>query len=257
LWPVVRRKNVADSYKPGRWALDHADHMSYGLCAEDECGESLGVFLAPGEYIDSAQPLIVEQAARLVGSGSASERARAIFGFVRDLPYEADDFDVLDTYRASHVLTAGHGYCVSKAALGVALARAAGIPARIGFADVRNHLSSPRLREAMGTDVFSWHGYIEFYLERRWVKASPAFDPASCEKAGVAALEFDGVNDALLQAFDGTATMEYIAYHGTFHDVPARFLSAEMQRLYPFTRNRGISRYKATAVTTKTGDFPL
>ena len=206
----------------------------------------MGVYLAPAEYIDSEHPKIVAQAGRWRELPLAADRARAVFGFVRDIPYEADDFDVLDTFRASHVLAAGHGYCVSKAALGVALARAAGVPARIGFADVQNHLTSPRLREAMGTDVFAWHGYIEFYLRDRWLKASPTFDPATCQKAGVWPLEFDGINDALLQAFDDRQTMEYIAFHGTFHDVPARFLAAEMARLYPFTRNGGISRYKAS-----------
>jgi transglutaminase-like putative cysteine protease len=211
----------------------------------DPDGASLRVFLAAAEYIDSDHPEIVARARQWRGLPGPADRARAVFGFVRDIPYEADDFDVLDTFRASHVLSIGHGYCVSKAALGVALARAAGVPARIAFADVRNHLSSARLREAMGTDVFAWHGYIEFRLGDRWVKASPTFDPATCRRAGVSPLAFDGVNDALLQAFDGGETMEYVAYHGSFHDVPARFLSAEMMRLYPFTRDRGISRYKA------------
>jgi len=189
--------------------------------------------------------MIVEQAESWSEIAEPASRARAVFMFVRDIPYEADDFDVLDTFRASHVLSAGHGYCVSKAALGAALARAVGIPARIAFADVRNHLSSPRLREAMGTDLFAWHGYIEFYLAGQWVKASPTFDPATCERAGVPPLDFDGANDALLQAFDHNQAMNYVAHHGAFHDVPARFLSAEMLRLYPFTRNRGISKYKA------------
>jgi transglutaminase-like putative cysteine protease len=203
------------------------------------------VFLAPGEYIDSDHREIIDLAGRLAEPGGLAGRARAIFRFVRDLPYEADDFDVLDTYRASHVLAVGHGYCVSKASLCVALGRAAGIPTRIGFADVRNHLSSPRLREAMGTDLFAWHGYVEFHLAGRWVKASPTFDTATCARAGVEVLDFDGVNDALLQAFDGRRAMEYVADHGLFHDVPARFLAVEMLRLYPFTRDRGISRYKA------------
>lgn len=210
---------------------------------------SLGVFLAPAEYIDSDHPMILKQAEPWRALVDPVDRARAVFMFVRDVPYEADDFDVLDTFRASHVLEAGHGYCVSKAALGVALARAVALPARIAFADVRNHLSSPRLREAMGTDIFAWHGYIEFYLGGRWIKASPTFDPVTCERAGVSPLEFDGVNDALLQAFDHGQTMNYVAYHGAFHDVPARFLSAEMLRLYPFTRDRGISRYKAGHIT--------
>lgn len=208
---------------------------------------SLGIYLSAAEYIDSDHAEVAKAAAEWSNVGDTTQTAVRLFRFVRDLPYEADDFDVLSTFRASHVLEVGHGYCVSKASLCAALARAARIPARIGFADVRNHLSSPRLRQAMGTDVFAWHGYTEFYLDGRWIKASPTFDRATCEKAGVAPLEFDGTHDALLQAFDGSDAMEYLRFHGTYHDVPARFLSVEMLRLYPFTADRGISRYKAAS----------
>jgi hypothetical protein len=41
--------------------------------------------------------------------------------------------------------------------------------------------------------------------------------------------------------------MDYRRWHGTFHDVPARFLAAEMPRLYPFARDHGISRFQAAA----------
>jgi SAM-dependent methyltransferase len=83
------------------------------------------------------------------------------------------------------------------------------------------------------------------WLGQRWVKASPTFDAATCRRAGVAPLEFDGASDALLQSFGSARTMNYVKEHGSFHDVPARFLSAEMLRLYPFARNHGISRHKA------------
>jgi hypothetical protein len=51
----------------------------------------------------------------------------------------------------------------------------------------------------------------------------------------VATLEFDGASDAHLQPFDssGRLFMSYDKLHGTFHDVPARFLASEMVRLYP------------------------
>jgi transglutaminase-like putative cysteine protease len=199
-------------------------------------------FTAPAEYIDSDHPAITATAASLVGRDAATTLI-AMFDFVRDLPYDADDFEDLETYRASHTLAAGHGYCVSKAALFAALARAAAIPARIAFADVRNHLSSPRLTAAMGTDVFAWHGYTELHVTGRWLKASPTFDPRTCARAGVAPLTFNARDDALLQSFDGTSTMRYERHHGSFHDVPARFLAAEMPRLYPFTRNAGITAF--------------
>jgi len=209
--------------------------------------DTLALFRAPGEFIDSDHPAIAEQAARLmIGTGGADVAgARAIYYYVRDLHYEGDDFDNVEIYRASSVLAAVGGYCVSKASLFTALARAAGIPARIAFADVRNHLASRRLLAAMGTDTFAWHGFAEVHLLGRWVKVSPTFDPITCRRVGVAPLEFDGHHDALLQSFDGERSMDYVKFHGSFHDVPARFLATEMLRLYPFARDRGISRFNA------------
>jgi transglutaminase-like putative cysteine protease len=227
----------------------------------------MAAYLAPADYVDSDHPLIIARARQLRARVSAAagaetvagaetetvagaetetvaEAARAVFYFVRDLRYRGGDFEDLEIYRASSVLAAGHGYCVGKASLCAALARAAAIPARLGFADVRNHLASPRLRAAMGTDVFAWHGYTQLFVGGRWVSVSPTFDRAACERAGVAPLEFDGKHDALLQSFDGSgATMSYVKRHGTFHDVPARFLAAEMPRLYPFARDHGITRF--------------
>lgn len=206
-------------------------------------------YLAPADYVDSDHPLIIAKARQLCSGASAvSEAAQAVFYFARDLRYRGGDFEDPEIYRASSVLAAGHGYCVGKASLCAALARAAAIPARLGFADVRNHLASPRLLAAMGTDVFAWHGYTQLFLGGRWVSVSPTFDPATCERAGVAPLEFDGKHDALLQSFDGSgATMSYLKRHGSFHDVPARFLAAEMPRLYPFARDHGVTRFLESA----------
>ena len=127
------------------------------------------------------------------------------------------------------------GYCVGKAALYAALCRAGGLPARVGFADVTNHLSSEKLREKMGTNYFAWHGFTEVKLGDRWVKASPTFNSTLCDRFGVRALDFDGGCDALLQAYDGEGRtfMRYEVMHGAFHDVPAKFLIAEMARRYP------------------------
>lgn len=206
--------------------------------------DTMRVYLAPAEFIDSDHPSLIACAQRLWAKTEA-RTAVGIFEFVRDLPYEGDDFEDIEIFRASHVLAAGHGYCVSKASLGAALARAASIPARVAFADVRNHLASPRLLQALRTDTFAWHGYVEMWLGQHWVKLSPTFDQATCQRAGVAPLRFDGIHDALLQSFDNSQTIDYAKEHGSFHDVPARFLAGEMLRLYPFARDHGISRHKA------------
>jgi transglutaminase-like putative cysteine protease len=104
--------------------------------------------------------------------------------------------------RASSVLAAGHGWCVTKAALLAAACRAAGIPARPGFADVRNHLSTERMRQTMTTDVFAWHGYTDIWLDGAWRKATPAFNVELCERFGLLPLEFDGQADSIYHPFD-------------------------------------------------------
>ena len=135
------------------------------------------------------------------------------------------------------MLRAGAGYCVGKAALYAALCRAGGLPARVGFADVTNHLSSEKLREKMGTNYFAWHGFTEVKLGDRWVRASPTFNSTLCDRFGVPALDFDGGCDALLQAYDseGRTFMRYEVMHGAFQTF-RQVLIAEMARRYPTLR---------------------
>ncbi|MBX9910112.1 MAG: transglutaminase family protein [Beijerinckiaceae bacterium] len=196
------------------------------------------LFTSPAEFIDSDHPAIVAQARRITeGVSDPAEQASLLYEATRDGvrydPYR--DFASAQTYRASDVLAAGEGYCVGKAALFAALCRAVGIPAQIGLADVQNHLATPRLMEAVGSNVFAWHGYTLVHLGGRWLKASPTFNRTLCEKLGVATLPFDGRTDALLQPYDGEGRdfMAYLADHGAYFDVPMKFLVIEMARLFP------------------------
>jgi hypothetical protein len=54
------------------------------------------------------------------------------------------------------------------------------------------------------------------------VKASTAFNKTLCDKFNVDALEFDGSEDAVFQAFnrDQHKFMEYVEDYGHFEDVP-------------------------------------
>jgi transglutaminase-like putative cysteine protease len=199
-------------------------------------GETDDVYLAPAEYVDSDHPAIVRRARDVPAGASAAEKAQRYYLIARETRYDPDlDYSDPETYRASSVLNAGFGYCVGKAALLAALCRAGGIPARVAFGDVTNHLSSEKLRAKMGTNYFAWHGFTEVKLDERWVKASPTFNATLCGRFGVAPLDFDGSHDALLQAYDGAGRtfMQYEVLHGAFHDVPAKFLIREMARLYP------------------------
>jgi transglutaminase-like putative cysteine protease len=137
--------------------------------------------------------------------------------------------------KASTALEQGFGWCVPKAVVLAAVARAAGIPARLGFADVRNHLSTERLRQTMQTDVFAWHGYTELWLDGAWRKATPAFNIELCEKFGLLPLEFNGVDDSLYHPYDraGQRHMEYVAERGSFDDLPLEQIKTTFAEIYP------------------------
>lgn len=195
--------------------------------------------LEPTAALDSDHPEVMALAARLSEDGSASTAATAsrLFAHVRDR-VRYDPFVLSsnpDDYRASAILRAEAGYCVQKAVALAALARAAGIPARLGFADVRNHLQTPRLRELMGTELFVGHGYSVLWIDEAWVKASPAFNRELCERHGVSPLDFDGREDALLHAFDGAGRpyMSYERERGTYSDLPLEWLLGIYRCTYP------------------------
>lgn len=200
-------------------------------------------YLAPGEYIDSDHPAVRAFARAHAEGATERERAVSLYYAVRDgIRYNPFlDFQDLQTYRASSVLAKGEGFCVGKSALLAACARALGIAARVGFADVRNHLSTPRLRERMGTDVFIYHGYCELFLEGKWVKATPVFNRELCRRFRVKALEFDGREDSIFHPFDedDRRHMEYVNDRGTFADVPADRIRRDFQAYYPGSYWRG------------------
>ncbi len=193
--------------------------------------------LLPTDLIDCGHPGVVEFAGREAHGNGDRERAIALYYAVRDgFRYDPYRVDLSPAgMRASAVIDKGYGWCVPKATLLAAACRAIGIPARLGFADVRNHLSTDRMRALMQTDVFYWHGYAEICLEARWVKATPAFNRELCDRFGLRPLDFDGRNDSLYHPYDreGRRHMEYVAEHGSFDDVPLQLITEELARLYP------------------------
>ena len=197
--------------------------------------------LAPTALIDSDHPAVVAFADRHGRAGDERRRAVALYYAVRDgFRYDPYRIDLSPAgMKASAVLANGYGWCVPKAALLAAACRAAAIPARVGFADVRNHLATERMRRLMQTDVFYWHGYAEILLENRWVKATPAFNLELCDRFGLLPLEFDGRTDSLYHPFDrqGHRHMEYVAQRGSFDDVPLDRMVADFARLYPRWRS--------------------
>ncbi len=182
-------------------------------------------YLKPTTAIDCDHPSIKEKTQALAGNQeSAADKAKSLFYFVRDeIKYDpyAPRY-LLEHYLASKILESGRGYCVQKAVLLVALARAAGIPSRLRFANIRNHLQFGKLVAVMGTNLFVYHGYDELYIEGKWVKATPTFDLDMCQKERIIPVEFDGSRDALFHSHnkDGELHIEYISQHGHYPDLP-------------------------------------
>lgn len=165
------------------------------------------------------------------------EKAVALYYAVRDgLRYDPYTIDPKKTaMKASAVLKKRRGFCVAKAVLLAACTRSIGIPSRLGFADVRNHLNTEKLKSLMETDMFVYHGFTELYLNEVWVKATPAFNLELCTLFGVKPLEFDGIRDSIFHPFDksGNKHMEYIREHGSFDDLPWDMLLIQFKKAYP------------------------
>lgn len=182
-------------------------------------------FMEPTSYMDcDAEPVKEKSRALVQGIPTQRDKAVKIFYAVRDgIKYTIYGKRSLpEHFRASFVLSAGEGYCVQKAILLVALARAASIPARLRLASIRSHLVPKELLEKRGSDVFPYHGYTDLYIEGSWVKAAPTFDIVSCVNGGLRPVDFDGRHDALLPSttLDGKPHIEYIEDRGFFEDVP-------------------------------------
>ena len=194
-------------------------------------------FLAPARYIDSGHPAVISFAEKNAVGENDLQRAVALYYAVRDaIRYNPFlDFSKQETFQASHCVAAGEGFCIGKAALLAACARAGGIPARVGFADVKNHLTTPALRERMGSDLFIYHGYAELLLEGKWVKATPAFNVELCKRFRVKPLEFDGREDSIFHPFDENDRrhMEYLRDRGNHADVPVAEIMQAFREAYP------------------------
>ncbi len=200
--------------------------------------EEIDHYLKPTFYLDFYAGEVSQFAkSACAEADSPVEKAVSLYYSVRDLiRYNPYDLQRSRTaMRASSVVTKKTGYCVSKAILLAAVARQQNIPSRLGFADVTNHLASPRLKEMMGTDLFIYHGYTEMLLNDKWIKATPAFNLSLCTRFNVMPLEFDGTENSIFHEFDtrGQKHMEYVLDHGHFSDLPFDRIFDSYEQTYP------------------------
>lgn len=195
-------------------------------------------YLQPTEFLDydsvEVQKFIIENVDKTL---SLPQQFGQLYLAVRDKikynPYVADLSP--NALKASYVVAQGEGFCVNKAVLLSAGARSLGIPARLGFADVQNHLSTDRILKLLQTDVFAFHGFSDIYLNNKWVKATPAFSKVICRAFGVKPLEFDGENDSVFQEYTGKGSrfMQYLHYYGVFADMPYEQMKEVYRKYYP------------------------
>ncbi|MCE9599099.1 MAG: transglutaminase-like domain-containing protein [Spirochaetia bacterium] len=212
--------------------------LKVALPAPEECIE-------PTEFLNFTHPAVQSWLIENLPEGlSVAEKLQHLYYKVRD-GWRYNPYTVhLEREKCTidFLLTQKHAYCTPKAMLLAAFARAIGVPSRLGFGDVRNHLSSPRLIEHLRSENFAWHGFTELYLNNEWVACTPAFDKGLCRKFKVEPMEFDGRSDSLFQEFDksGRKFMEYTRYRGVYSDLPFEEMFTSLAEIYPHLFENGM-----------------
>jgi|YNPMSStandDraft_2_1061718.scaffolds.fasta_scaffold01038_4 transglutaminase-like putative cysteine protease len=200
-------------------------------------------YLKPTFYFDYQEDNVKEFIYEFkISSEDLITKAKNLYLLVRD-GFQYNPYQVVlhpNALKLSYLITKKTGYCVEKSIILAGLARAIGIPSRLGFANVRNHLGTEKIERILGTDVLVFHGYCELYLNNRWVKATPAFNKELCQKFGVEPLEFNGTEDSIFQPYnaEGNLFMEYLMDHGTFEDMPFELFRKEFYAYYGHLVNK-------------------
>jgi hypothetical protein len=140
-------------------------------------------YLQPSELCDfDRSPEIRFKTQELVaGSRSRGEVFNSIFGFVKEMPYGLEDWDL----KASDILKKGWGMCSGKTNLLVAMLRSAGIPARYRIYTIK---ADPILWTKLGKDSKNTGRLNELGEERdhvdcevwmgKWTDCDPGRDTA-------------------------------------------------------------------------------
>ena len=185
----------------------------------------LDQYLTPSGIFDYNTNILQDKLKSIAGGAKCNiDKSKKIFYFVRDeIKYNPYLPRFLrEHFKASNTLRRGSGFCIQKAVLLIALSRALGIPARLGFTILRNHLLPAKMMDILKVNVLPDHGYAELWLDHKWIKATPAFDLGMCQKNGIIPVEFDGINDAKFHSYtlDGRLHIEYLYDRGSYDDVP-------------------------------------
>ena len=224
--------------------------------------EDLEVYLQPNEFFDFNKKRVRDKAFEITnGLKNDKEKAIALFYWVRDeIKYNMLTYvpHVKENFKASVTLRRRNGFCVSKSILLSSLARAIGIPARIHLVDLINHKISQKVIDFMGTNIMYVHGYSEFYLNGKWVKLTPSFDPNTAIKGKfLPMVEFDGENDAVFPKYDneGNQFGEYLTDRGVHADLALDHIDRIFEEKYTsyalYKKGLNIKQIKDTTLTYK------
>lgn len=193
-------------------------------------------FLKDTDFLDYHNPAFEEFTREINKDQKDISIASQIYYLVRDsFLYDPYHLDLTHSgLKASNVLNKNRAWCVEKSSVMAACTRKFGIPSRLGYATVTNHIGVDKLTSFLKTDLIVFHGFVELYLQNRWIKCTPAFDKRICRISNVTPLDWDGLSDSLFQEFDkGMRFMEYKHFYGVFNDVPIKLMNSEMKKFYP------------------------
>ncbi|MEX2483576.1 MAG: transglutaminase-like domain-containing protein [Brumimicrobium sp.] len=193
-------------------------------------------YLIETDYLDFSSPAVKELVKPFIDIENSKEKAIKLYYEVRDkFLYDPYHLNLRHEYlKASVILKKNRAWCVEKSIVLAAALRAVGIPARLGYGIVVNHIGVEKLTSYLKREEIVFHGYVDVFIEGKWVKTTPAFDEKVCKLSGVPPLDWDGKTDAMFQAYSGDKKfMEYIHFYGTFPDVPVELMNAEMKKYYP------------------------
>jgi len=193
-------------------------------------------YLKSTPFLDYESPAIKSYLKDFVRVTSDKETAINLYIKVRDgFLYDPYHLDLRETaLKASGISLKKRAWCVEKAILLAACLRYFAIPSRLGFAIVTNHIGVEKLVSYLRKEEIVFHGYVEVFLDAKWVKCTPAFDKRVCKLSGVEPLDWDGETDSMFQAYCGAKKfMEYKHFYGKFSDVPIQLMNDEMNKHYP------------------------
>lgn len=195
-----------------------------------------GEYLKPTRFLDFEHPAFDQFLQEIPQHLSPKETAIALYNKVRDgFIYDPYHLDLRpEALTASAVLSKKRAWCVEKSTLLAAAARKYGIPSRLGYAIVTNHIGVEKLVKYLRRNEIVFHGYVELFIDGKWIKCTPAFDWRICRLSGVDPLDWDGATDSMFQPFSKDQRfMEYLHFYGEFPDVPVELMNAEMKKYYP------------------------